>query len=76
VDAESECSNCNSARTLKTVTPFAKRCRLRSFECPKCSSVFMIVAFGRRFEEAEKAIDRALAQKTVRRLVPLPRRWD
>ena len=26
--------------------------------------------------DAEKAIDRALAPKKVRRLVPLPRRWD
>ena len=76
MDAESECSNCNVARTLKTVTPFARRCRLRSFKCPKCSSVFMIVAFGRRFAEAEKAIDQALVPKKVRRLVPLPRRWD
>jgi hypothetical protein len=36
----------------------------------------MIVAFGRRFAEAEKAIDQALVPKKVRRLVPLPRRWD
>jgi hypothetical protein len=76
VDAESECSNCNVARTLITVTPFARRCQMRSFECPKCRSVLRIVAFGRRFAEAEKAIDRALARKKVRRLVPLPRRWD
>ena len=64
MNAESECSNCNVARILKTVTPFARRCRMRSFECPKCRSVLRIVAF------AEKAIDRTLAQKKVRRLVP------
>jgi hypothetical protein len=56
VDAESECSNCNVARTLKTVTPFAKRCRLRSFECPKCSSVFRIVAFGRRLQKPRRRL--------------------
>ena len=72
--AESECSNCNVARILKTVTPFARRCRMRSFECPKCRSVLRIVAFGGRYAEAEKAW--TLAQKKVRRLVPLPRRWD
>jgi len=72
VDAESECSNCNVARILKTVTPFARRCRMRSFECPKCRSVLRIVAFGGH--DAEKAIDRTLAPKRVRRLVPLPRR--
>jgi hypothetical protein len=76
VDAGSECSNCNVARILKTVTPFAIRCRMRSFECPKCRSVLRIVAFGGRPAKAEKAIDRKLAQKKVRRLVPLPRRWD
>jgi hypothetical protein len=76
VDAGSECSNCNVARILKTVTPFAIRCRMRSFECPKCRSVLRIVAFGGRLAEAEKAIDRKLARKKVRRLVPLPRRWD
>ena len=75
VDAGSECSNCNVARILKTVTPFAIRCRMRSFECPKCRSVLRIVAFGGRLK-AEKAIDRTLAQKKVRRLVPQPRRWD
>ena len=61
MNAESECSNCNVARILKTVTPVARRCRMRSFECPKCRSVLRIVAFGGRF--AEKAIDRTLAQK-------------
>jgi hypothetical protein len=76
VDGESECSNCNVARILKTVTPFARRCRMRSFECPKCLSVLRIVAFGGRFAAAQKAIDRTLAPKRVRRLVPLPRRWD
>jgi transcription initiation factor IIE alpha subunit len=75
VDAESECSNCNVARILMTVTPFARRCQMRSFECPKCNSVLRIVAFGRRFA-TEKSIDRALAPKKVRRVVPLPRRWD
>src|SRR6266851_7225629 len=38
VDAESECSNCNVARILKTVTPFARRCRMRSFECPNVAA--------------------------------------
>jgi hypothetical protein len=75
VDAKSECSNCNVARILLTVTPFARRCQMQSFECPKCNSVLRIVAFGHRFAEAEKSIDRALAPKKVR-LVPLPRRWD
>ena len=75
MDAESECSNCNVARILKTVTPFARRCRLRSLECPKCRSVLRIVAFGGRLAEAEKAIDRPPAPKKAR-LVPLPRRWD
>jgi len=76
VDAESECSNCNVARILKTVTPFARRCRMRSFECPKCRSVLRIVAFGGRSAEAKKAIDRTPARKKAWRLVPLPRRWD
>ena len=74
MDAESECSNCNVARILKAVTPVARRCRMRSFECPKCRSVFRIVAFGGH--NAEKTIDQTLAPKRVRRLVPLPRRWD
>ncbi len=73
MDVESECSNCNVARALITVTPFARRCQMRFFECPKCRSVLRIAAFRRR---AEKAIDRALAPKKVRRFVPLPRRWD
>ena len=38
MDAESECSNCNVARILKTVTPFARRCRMRSFECPNVAA--------------------------------------
>ena len=76
MDAESECSNCNVERTPKTVTLFARRCRLRSFECPKCRSVLRVVAFGRRSAEAEKALDQARAPKKARRLVPLPRRWD
>jgi hypothetical protein len=70
VDAESECSNCNVARILKTVTPVARRCGMPSFECPKCRSVLRIVAFGGYY--AEKAIDRTRAPKRVRRLVPLP----
>jgi transcription initiation factor IIE alpha subunit len=68
VDAESECSNCNVARIFKTVTPLARKCQMRSFECPKCGSVLKIVAFGRRSTKAPP--------KKLRRLVRLPRRWD
>jgi hypothetical protein len=76
VDAESECSNCNVARILKTVTPFARKVPDAVFRVPKCRSVLRIVAFGGRSAEAKKAIDRTPARKKAWRLVPLPRRWD
>jgi hypothetical protein len=43
MDVEPECIACHVKRTLICITPVANRHEMRSFECPKCSTVFRLV---------------------------------
>jgi hypothetical protein len=40
---EPQCIACNVKRTLICVTRVANRHEMRSFECPKCSTIFRLV---------------------------------
>jgi predicted RNA-binding Zn-ribbon protein involved in translation (DUF1610 family) len=56
MNAESNCIVCDVKRTLTSVTPVKNRHEMLSFECPRCGSVFRLVARRERRLLAEEAV--------------------
>ena len=54
--AESNCIKCDVKRTRIGVTPVENRHEMLSFECPKCGSLFRLVAQRERRFLAEEAV--------------------